>query len=212
MIMNTCTLVYTPWCQHYDLQAQYSTLTWLLTTYHMQHPVTHAAGCKRSKYRRPLWKVPLCVLVVFHMQVTIMTVRRLDFVHRLSYFDFVMYYIYGQSGPSLLIDSMICTVYTTSTYIIIYNVCGVYILYTCNIIIDIITVQARYYKTKVYTACSCILTWLKVIIAAAVYFIIVKINIIIHGSGSQKFDKKVFGTTFNITIPSNYITRYTSTN
>ena len=26
-------------------------------------------------------------------------VRRLDFVHRLRYFDFVMYYIYGQSGP-----------------------------------------------------------------------------------------------------------------
>ena len=24
--MNTCTLVYTPWCQHYDLQAQYAHL------------------------------------------------------------------------------------------------------------------------------------------------------------------------------------------
>ena len=38
--------------------------------------------------RRPLWKVPLCVLVVFHTQVTIMTVRRLDFIHRLCYFRF----------------------------------------------------------------------------------------------------------------------------
>ena len=41
-----------------------------------------------SVCRRPLWKVPLCVLVVFHTQVTIMTVRRLDFIHRLSYFRF----------------------------------------------------------------------------------------------------------------------------
>ena len=41
-----------------------------------------------SVCRRPLWKVPLFVLVVFHMQVTIMTVRRLDFIHRLSYFRF----------------------------------------------------------------------------------------------------------------------------
>ena len=24
--MNTCTLVYTPWCQHYDLQAQHAHL------------------------------------------------------------------------------------------------------------------------------------------------------------------------------------------
>ena len=59
-----------------------------------------------SVCRRLLWKVPLCVLVVFHTQVTIMTVRRLDFVHRLRYFRFVLYYIYyGQSGPSLLIES-----------------------------------------------------------------------------------------------------------
>ena len=41
-----------------------------------------------SVCRRPFWKVPLCVLVVFHTQVTIMTVRRLDFIHRLSYFRF----------------------------------------------------------------------------------------------------------------------------
>ena len=34
-----------------------------------------------------------------------MTVRRLETVHRPRYFDFVMYYIYGQSGPSLLIES-----------------------------------------------------------------------------------------------------------
>ena len=35
-----------------------------------------------------------------------MTVRRLETVHRLRfYFDFVMYYIYGQSGPSLLVES-----------------------------------------------------------------------------------------------------------
>ena len=33
------------------------------------------------------------------------TVRRLETVQR-DTFDFVMYYIYGQSGPSLLIDSM----------------------------------------------------------------------------------------------------------
>ena len=38
-IINTCILVYiyTPRFQHYDLQAQYSTLTWLLSTHHMQH-------------------------------------------------------------------------------------------------------------------------------------------------------------------------------
>ena len=36
----------------------------------------------------------------------IITVRSLETVHRLSLiFDFVMYYIYGQSGPSLLIES-----------------------------------------------------------------------------------------------------------
>ena len=34
-----------------------------------------------------------------------MTVRRLESVHRRDIFDFVMYYIYGQSGPSLLIES-----------------------------------------------------------------------------------------------------------
>ena len=40
-----------------------------------------------SVCRWPFWKVPLRVLVVFHTQVTIMTVR-LDFVHRLKYFRF----------------------------------------------------------------------------------------------------------------------------
>ena len=44
-----------------------------------------------------------------------MTVRRLESVHIDSdIFDYVMYYICGQSGPSLLIestDSMISTIY-----------------------------------------------------------------------------------------------------
>ena len=35
-----------------------------------------------SVCRLPFWKVPLCVLVVFHTQVTIVTVRSLESVHR----------------------------------------------------------------------------------------------------------------------------------
>ena len=41
-----------------------------------------------SVCRRPLWKVPLCVLVVFHTWVTIVTVRSLISVHRPRYFRF----------------------------------------------------------------------------------------------------------------------------
>ena len=31
-----------------------------------------------SVRKRPFWKVPLCILVVFHTHVTIMTVRSLE--------------------------------------------------------------------------------------------------------------------------------------
>ena len=47
--------------------------------------------------------MPLCVLVVFHTWVTIVTVRSLISVHRPRYFRFCN--VYGQSGPSLLIES-----------------------------------------------------------------------------------------------------------
>ena len=46
-------------------------------------------------------------LVVFLTQKMMVRLRRLEFVPRLSYFCFVMFYVqvYGQSGPSLLIES-----------------------------------------------------------------------------------------------------------
>ena len=46
-----------------------------------------------------------------------MTVRGLESVHSLRYFDFVMYYIYGQSGPSLLIESTDSMIIAKNSYL-----------------------------------------------------------------------------------------------